>query len=229
MLKISAEVISDFTEDGYLLVPSVFYPEEMAVCKKEAKLLVESKTGPSGVFVWMCDSIPQLFETISCDPRIVSILQRLIGPRVEFLSGKPVFKSSRISFASPWHQDQAYWGGSTKYSSWIALEDATLENGCLRVIPGSHRKTRDHALVKDIIGFTNRVSDDDLNEEIILDVTMKCGDILIFHDRLLHSSYPNQSGHDRWSFIPTYRNADEFDSSTTWSNSKLIGKIKEKK
>ena len=222
MQHVSIDILSSFTENGFFMAEGVFTPEEMAACKTAAKDLVENTSGPSGVHVWMCDTIPPLFESISCDPRMAAILRPLIGPRIEFLSAKPVFKSARVDFASPWHQDQAYWGGATKYSGWIALEDATPENGCLRVIPGSHRRTRGHASVQDARGFANRISDDDLEGERMMDVEMKCGDVLVFHDRLLHSSHPNRSGRDRWSFIPTYRNADVPDTSTVWSTSKRI-------
>ncbi len=79
--------------------------------------------------------------------------------------------------------------------------------------------------MKDVRGFGNRISDDDLKDERKMDVEMKCGDVLVFHDGLLHSSYPNRSGQDRWSFIPTYRNADVPDTSTVWATSKLIADV----
>lgn len=211
---------TSFARNGFLMAEEVFTAEEMAACKAAAKELVENTSGPSGVHVWMCDTIPPLFESVSCDSRMAAILQPLIGSRIEFLSAKPVFKSPSVHFASPWHQDQAYWGGATKWSAWIALEDATAENGCLRVIPGSHRLARDHASVQDARGFTNRISDDELRDEEIIDVEMNRGDVLVFHDRLLHSSRPNRSGLERWSLIPTYRNADVPDTSTVWTASK---------
>ena len=214
--------VSSFHENGYIIAPAVYTPEEMAACKRSAQELTESQSGPSGVFVWMCDTIPSLFEGIACHSRLMAILQVVIGPRIEFLSAKPVFKSAQVNFPSPWHQDQAYWGGAPKYSAWIALEDATLENGCLKVIPGSHRSALDHAAVQDKIGFGNRILDEDLKNETIVDAPLNAGDALIFHDCLLHSSHPNLSGRDRWSFIPTYRNADLPDPSTAWSTSKHI-------
>ena len=223
MLKVPDGALSSFEENGYLLVESVFAVEEMAACKDAAKELVENTSGPSGVHVWMCDAIPALFASVSRDPRMAAILRPLIGPRIEFLSAKPVFKSPSVHFASPWHQDQAYWGGATKWSAWIALEDATKENGCLRVVPGSHQRRWDHDSVKDAKGFTNRISDGDLKGERMSDVEMKQGDVLVFHDRLLHSSHPNRSGRERWSFIPTYRNADVPDTSTVWTTSKPMG------
>ena len=222
MQKVTDNVRSTFAKNGFLMAEAVFTAEEMTACKAAAKELVENTSGSSGVHVWMCDTIPPLFESISCDPRMADILRPLIGSRIEFLSAKPVYKSPRVHFASPWHQDEAYWGGATKLSAWIALEDATPENGCLRVIPGSHLRKWDHASVRDARGFNNRISDDDLGDEQMIDVEMQRGDVLVFHDRLLHSSHPNRSGRDRWSFIPTYRNADVPDPSTVWATSKRI-------
>ena len=222
MESVTGKSPSTFSQNGFLMAESIFTAEEMAACKTAAKELVEKASGPSGVHVWMCDTIPPLFESISCDPRMSAILRPLMGSPIEFLSAKPVFKSPSVHFASPWHQDQAYWGGATKLSAWIALEDAEPENGCLRVIPGSHLRKWDHAAVRDVRGFSNRIADDDLADEQITDVEMKRGDVLVFHDRLLHSSHPNQSGRERWSFIPTYRNAEVPDPSTVWAISKRI-------
>jgi ectoine hydroxylase-related dioxygenase (phytanoyl-CoA dioxygenase family) len=219
---VTDEEAAFFRENGYLIVRSVFTPEEMAACKKAAKEAIERDCSPSGLHVWRSDEIPPLFDQLACDARLVAILKPLIGPHIEFLSAKPVFKSARISFASPWHQDQAYWGGAPKYSIWIALEDATLENGCLRIIPGSHREALAHANIRDNNGFVNRIRDEDLKDARILDAPLNAGDILVFHDCLLHSSYPNRSGQDRWSFIPTYRDASVPDTATIWNTSKII-------
>ena len=90
------------------------------------------------------------------------------------------------------------------------------------MIPGSHRSALDHAAVQDKNGFGNRILDEDLKNETIVDAPLNAGDALIFHDCLLHGSHPNLSGRDRWSFIPTYRNADLADPSTVWSTSKHI-------
>lgn len=219
---VAAAEAAFFRDNGYLIVPSVFTPDEMAVCKQAAREAVEQKSGPSGVFVWWYHEIPALFEQVCCDPRLIDILKVLIGPHIEFLSAKPVHKSTRITFASPWHQDRAYWGGAPKYSIWIALEDATLENGCLRIIPGSHREFLGHASVTDASGFNIRMREEDLKDARTMDAPMHTGDILAFHDCLLHSSYPNRSGQDRWCFIPTYRDAVVPDTSTVWKSSKRL-------
>ncbi len=212
-----------FQENGYLVVRQLFTPEEMEEAKQAAKALVETKAGPSGVFVWKADVIPEVFDRVACHPALVDVLRRLIGPEIEFLSAKPVFKSGNVKFASPWHQDYAYWGGATKYSVWIALEEATPENGCLKVIPGSHRNVLDHASIKDIKGFGNRIMDSELEDANGVEAPMQTGDALVFHDCLLHSSFPNTSGRERWSFIPTYRDRSVRDESKAWATSKVLG------
>lgn len=220
--QISPDDVAFFRDNGYLILRRLFTPEEMAACKQAARAAVEEHAGPSGVFVWMCDKIPPLFDRIACNDRLAGALSRLIGPNIEFLSAKPVFKSGRVTFASPWHQDFAYWGGATKYSVWIALEDATPENGCLKVIPGSHTRVVDHSNIRDVNGFANRILDDELEGYEVASVPLDTGDALVFHDCLLHSSYPNTSGRERWSFIPTYRDASIPDDSTVWESSKVV-------
>ena len=81
-------------------------------------------------------------------------------PNVELLSCKPVLKSKKVAHSSPWHQDWEYWRGTPKVSAWVALDDAKVDNGCLRVIPGSHRwGAIPHEQFRERIGFDNRIPD----------------------------------------------------------------------
>jgi ectoine hydroxylase-related dioxygenase (phytanoyl-CoA dioxygenase family) len=149
------------------------------------------------------------------EPNIVAMLNQIIGPDLEFLSAKAVFKSAAVKFGSPWHQDWFYWGGPTKLSVWIALDDATPDNGCLIFAQGTHHavlpKYRDEANA-----FSERVTAETLAPFKKVDLAVKRGDAVIFHDLAAHSSHPNPSGKDRWSFISTYRSGAIADSSKVW-------------
>lgn len=195
-----------FNEQGFVIEPKVFSAEKCEImknlCVKACQLKEETNTG---VFVFNVENLPDGSIEFIGDDKIISILKDLIGEQVEFLSFKPVFKSGKIKFGSPWHQDWSYWGGSHKISIWIALDDATIDNGCLKVIPGSHKNTWEHSRISNDNGFGNRILDEELSSEKIIDVPLKAGDALFFHDWLIHSSHENSSGKDRWSFIPTYR------------------------
>jgi ectoine hydroxylase-related dioxygenase (phytanoyl-CoA dioxygenase family) len=107
---------------------------------------------------------------------------------------------------------------------WIALDDATEENGCLKIIPSSHKKLYTHDDLQEETNILfHRLVEDELEGESVVTTELRSGGALFFHDQLVHSSHPNRSGADRFCFIPTYRSADEPDSSTIWSASLPLG------
>ena len=65
----------------------------------------------------------------------------LLGPEASFGDGHMIFKPPLIGAETPWHQDEAYWDPALDYTSlsiWVPLQEATLENGCMWFVPGSH-------------------------------------------------------------------------------------------
>lgn len=219
---LSNEQIANYHRDGYMIVPDLISPAD-AIAWKEAliaRLTDEGKINePSGVRVWMCDRMDAVTATHLQSPRTVAILQQLLGPAVEFLSYKAVFKNGQTTFNSPWHQDWWYWKGSHKLSIWIALDDATPENGCLRLAPGSHQQIFAERQIEDGKGFNNRLVEEDMAGISVVTAPVPRGGAVFFHDLTLHGSCPNVNGQDRWSVIPTYRNAAEQDVSTVWKQS----------
>ncbi len=212
----SQDLKQRFEQDGYIVEEGLFSEEEMSTAKEEIrKVLSEAKhlQGPknNGVFVGLVQR-SAFFKTFESDPRLVDLLQQTVGPHIEFLSDKVVLKSAEVDFGSPWHQDWPYWRGNHKISFWIALDGATPENGCLKVVPGSHKKFVDHkGDSSDGVGFGNRIDSSQIDESRAVDLIAPAGTVVLFHDLLFHSSYPNRSGRDRWALIPTYRDASEED------------------
>jgi phytanoyl-CoA hydroxylase len=219
---LSAEQVAQYHRDGYLLVPDLISPDDAALWKEGliARLVEEGKINePSGVRVWMCDRLDPVSASHLQSAKTVAILRQLIGPAIEFLSYKAVFKNGQTTFNSPWHQDWWYWKGNHKLSIWIALDDATPENGCLRLVPGSHRQIFTERQIEDGRGFGHRLTDEDIAGMTIVTAPVPCGGAVFFHDLTLHGSCPNVNGQDRWSVIPTYRDASQPDESTVWKES----------
>lgn len=217
--------VAQYHSEGFVVVPDLIVPADAIEWKArlKARLIEEGNENiPSGVRVWMADNMDPFSSEQLQSPRMVEILQQLIGPDVEFLSFKAVFKNSKTAFPSPWHQDWAYWEGSTKISVWIALDDATPENGCLQLIPGSHKQVIPMKEIEDVKGFGRRITDDQVVGMPIVTVPVPRGAGIFFHDLALHASCPNINGQDRWSVIPTYRSGAEMDSSTVWKRSLVI-------
>lgn len=213
---------SDFERDGYVILRGLFSPAEVAEIKAEAKRalgdsLAERKPGDHGVYVGMAAK-SKVFHDVAADTRLVDALETIIGPDIEFLSDKIVYKSANIDFASPWHQDWPYWQGANKISVWIALDPATEENGCLKLMPGSHKAHATHdGDASDGHGFGMRLDQSKVDESNAVSAPCEAGDAVIFHDLTLHASHPNTSGKDRWTLISTYRGVSEPDKEYDWA------------
>ncbi len=223
----TAAQVAQFNADGYLIVDALLTADECARYAAEvddlvAELRAEAVAAgqdpqtvlATGVFVGL-SLRRECFRALSEDSRLVDPLESLWGPDIGFLSDKVVFKDSGVGFGSPWHQDYAYWLGSHKLSLWIALDEATEENGCLLLLPGSHRQEYRHDKVQDAAtagGFGNRLDPAKLGlEREAIVAPLRPGGAVFFHDLCLHASLPNRNGAPRRALIPTYRNLAEPD------------------
>ncbi|MCZ7643758.1 MAG: phytanoyl-CoA dioxygenase family protein [Planctomycetota bacterium] len=222
-MLVAASRKAAFEKDGYIVVEDLFPGEYMQEAKAEVRRVLDAvnaecaargekpRNKANGVYVGLSLN-SGFFKRFNADPRLVDILEDLVGPNLEFWSDKIVFKSAGVDFGSPWHQDWQYWHGANKYSLWIALDDATRENGCLKVLPGSHTRVFQHGgRDEEGIGFGNRMRKEDIDESKAVDLPARAGTAVFFHDLLLHASYPNTTGRDRWALIPTYRDASKDD------------------
>ena len=212
-----------FTQAGFAIVPNLFSRSEVQQLKMECIDIlkaVKDETGHvagNGVYVGLAIR-STVFQNAVCDERLLDILEKILSPNIEFLSDKVVFKSHSIDFASPWHQDWHYWHGAHKYSIWVALDDATVENGCLKLYPGSHTSAIVHdGEASDGHGFGNRLRPDTVDERLAITAELEAGGAVFFHDLTLHASHPNISGEERWVWIPTYRDAKAEDIEYPWA------------
>lgn len=142
-------------------------------------------------------------------PVVLDMVAQLIGPHF-LLWGTTVFgKPAHTGKTVPWHQDGEYWPIKplATCSAWIALDDATPENGCLRVIPGSHRRQdiyRHHQNDSGALALNMELDRDQYNAADARDIVLKAGQIS-FHDvYIIHGSEPNRSDKRRAGYICRY-------------------------
>lgn len=209
-----------FQRDGFVIVPRLYQLDEVRALKDEIRRILAQieaearavgKSEPqfnSGVHVGLA-ARSAVFRQAMRDSRLLDIVEAAMGPNIEFISDKVVFKNAAASFASPWHQDWPYWEGCHKVSVWVALDDATVENGTLRVIPGSHHAPREHYDPQDGRAFSNRVRPQEVDESQAVSAIMEAGGAVFFHDLVVHGSHASTTQQDRWVWIPTYRDATE--------------------
>ena len=86
---------------------------------------------------------PRLFEFLLAD-EVLDLVERFIGPDIGLWSSHFICKEPGVGRATPWHEDSAYWNGGMDrldriVTVWLAIDPATRDNGCMRVVPGTHR------------------------------------------------------------------------------------------
>ena len=145
---------------------------------------------------------PELFRFVR-HPRLLELMTALLGPEVAWTGSFAVRAKlpERGVTSAPWHQDTQYYGKPTRHlhvvSVWIPLVDVDERNGCLHLIPGSHRwgllgGARD----------ANRIvqmSEDVEQRGVPVVLPMRRGDLLAFSNLTCHASLLNTSDRMRWS------------------------------
>jgi ectoine hydroxylase-related dioxygenase (phytanoyl-CoA dioxygenase family) len=138
------------------------------------------------------------FLDLAMDPDIVELVCDAIGPDV-ILWGCQIFcKPGGDGMEVPWHQDGHYWPirPLATCTVWLALDPSRRENGCLRVIPGSHRARTlfDHLREerRDVV-LTQRVEPGAFDETAAVDVELEPGEMSLHDVYMIHGSNPNRS------------------------------------
>lgn len=119
-------------------------------------------------------------------------------------------KEPRFSSDTGWHQDIRYWSFTRPelVNAWLALGPEQVENGCLHVVPGSHRMNyQRHQFDGELFFRTDLEENRDLLAGRV-PVILEPGDVLFFHARTLHSASRNHTDQTKYSVVFTFRSAD---------------------
>ncbi len=98
-----------------------------------------------------------------------------------------------------WHQDVTYWGlePPCAVTAWYAVDDSDVENGCMRVIPGTHRQgIREHGKAEragNLLSINQEVTVTPEEETRAVDLVLRAGEISLHHGMAIHGSNPNRS------------------------------------
>ena len=142
---------------------------------------------------WICD--------LATHPRVLDAVEDIIGPDILIHSSTIFAKYAHDEKFVSWHQDSHYWGLSEPrlVSAWIALTDSTIDNGCLRVLPGTHTRAFDHLEEPQQTNILTRghTVSDTLDVDQAIDIVLRAGEMSFHHANLIHGSNPNTSSGPR--------------------------------
>lgn len=147
------------------------------------------------------DNEPVFREVVASD-RVLDLVQELIGQVVYYHSSKMLFKAARGGRRKPWHQDWAYWQemSQRQVTVWFAIDESTRENGCIEVIPGSHK----NGVIEHYHGEDYMIHEEQVDSNRVAFAEMEPGDALFFDVLTLHASAPNHSDKGRLCCIVDY-------------------------
>ncbi len=203
-----------FLAQGFLLMPGLVPRAEVEKMRRRLDELCEDWEGPEaqrllvgheadagGVsprskatvrrFRYLSAYEP-VFRAHSLSTRITKVVQDLIGSPISLYSDQAILKPARLGSEKPPHQDNAYFGVHPPehlVTCWCPVDRATVENGCLHYVPGSHAVgLLDH---RQIAGTPHLTPRSDLGD--LVPVPAEPGDCILHHSLVLHSSPSNST------------------------------------
>ena len=193
--KLSPEEIDLFHEQGYLGPYALCTPAEMGDVRTHIERNVLPKTGPSPGTPERARHLDdrKVFELCS-HPAVTERVISLLGPDIVLWSSNFWIKHPGGK-EIPWHQDIHYWplDPPLNVTAWLAIDHATVENSCVRVIPGSHKKAVPHVAAGEGKWFDESADPSFVDDTKAVAMELKPGEFFIFSERLLHQSNVNVS------------------------------------
>lgn len=226
----SKKQVQQYRSEGYLIAESlidalslkqikdaILEVTDKALCSKDHSQILEfepnefeGKRIPRRIYSPYFQH--KYFQNLGCDNRILDRIELLIGKDIQIQHSKLNMKPAKVGSVVEWHQDLTYFPHTNDdlVTTLIYLDDATIENGCLQVLPKKHHRFLNHSTKEG--NFAGMVTEKISKAEHGVPVPLegKAGTVIFMHCMLPHSSLPNKSEKDRGTLIFEYRAADSF-------------------
>ncbi len=240
----SGDMAADYARDGFVILRGIFSPAEVAAIAaatdqlhaegvahgrsfRHANLFYNVAPVEGGeplvrMVQWPSYHQPVL-NAVRLDPRFAAILSPLIGTDLKQIINQVHWKAPGAIGDFAWHQDSRFRKpaacyrnlGTSYVQTGLAIDPHTLESGCMRFIPGSHRLgDLDLDTATEVLGTS--LSDASLaaaglSAENAVDAILDPGDLVLFSPYVVHGSGHNQSSHQRRLYINGYVRAEDCD------------------
>ena len=221
--RLTEEQVEFFHENGYLAGLKVLTPRQIDELRRELEeffdpdhegreLWYEYHTNESGdpnavlfhaLGAWR---LRPGFHDVLWNPAFTVPASQLLGSAVRFWHDQLFCKPAHHGGVVAWHQDYSYWTRTkpmAHLTCWIGLDDATVDNGCLHYIPGSHRW--------ELLPVTGLANDMDAIQTVLSDeqkaafrpvaVELKAGEATFHHPLMVHGSYENRTSRPRRAMV----------------------------
>lgn len=229
-MKLRPDQVAQFRAEGYLAIPwRLVEPEHLERLRERYDALFAQKRNTTGegwrnlaivkrddfsedhtesmyqiTQMW---SLDPLYRELLYHPPLLDVAESLIGPNIQLFHDQALYKPAHHGGEVPWHQDNGYWRCSPPelVSIWLAFDDADVENGCMHVIPGSHRLGAvEHYRARTSRGELPALLTTEIDPSRAVPVPVKAGFGMVHHCQTLHGTPPNRSPRDRRAMVIHY-------------------------
>jgi hypothetical protein len=204
--------VADFRSNGYLLPHrQLFSPEKLDALEaifdehlsdKGSKLSDELDTPHF--------RDPRLLDYLLSD-EVLDLVEPLVGPDIALWTSHFISKDPFTGRSTPWHEDSAFWNGRLSaydhiVTVWLALSPSNRDNGCMRVVPGSHLEGgfHDNYVPTDMSVQTFHAEIPDVDESKAVDFELERGEFSMHDGRIVHGAKPNTSPVRRTGYTMRY-------------------------
>jgi phytanoyl-CoA hydroxylase len=201
---LSADVLERYRRDGFVHIPGVLDPDEIARFRDvavELSTTMESQRYKGEPFtqlvnVWQRD---ERIASLTTSPRIAELAETLAGVPLRLWHDQVLIKQPKRSTATEFHLDAPYWPHDRAghwLTAWIALVDVPIERGCMTFVPGSHR-FEEFAVVdlEDAAALFTAMPE--LVWQPRVTVPLRAGDLTFHHGACAHAATPNLTDEPR--------------------------------
>jgi len=201
--KLSEQQLSQYERQGIVFPIKVLSSEDVTYFRNEFEALIHD----CGVRRRI-DNLHLFFDwayRLVTHDAVLNAIQDVLGGEILVYGTLVFYKPPQDSGYASWHQDSVYSGLhlTPSTSAWIALTPSNAANGCMRVIPGSHKQgLLNHITVGDEANLLRRGEQvTTVDETEAADVVLQPGEMSLHHSTIVHGSKPNTSGEPRIGFI----------------------------
>lgn len=202
--RLSREQLKHYQSEGIVFPVKVFSLDEVT----RFRVALESIADDGGRRLRRFDSLHLFFDwahRMATHESLLSVVGDILGDDILIDGTLVLYKPPHDSSYVSWHQDSVYsgWHLSPSTSAWVALTESHGANGCMRVIPGSHKQgLLSHNNVQDDSNLLRRGERvETVDESCAVDVALQQGEISLHQSTIVHGSNPNMSDEPRIGFI----------------------------
>jgi Phytanoyl-CoA dioxygenase (PhyH) len=218
-MTLSPAQVESYARDGFLSPVAALTREQAAQYRQKLEAFEQTVGGPltsdatDARYRSRTHILLAWVHGLARHPAILDAVEGVIGPNILVYTSTWFIKEPESPAIAAWHQDATYFGlrPYEHVTAWLALTDATAENGCMEFLPGSHRKGQLPHRAGVVAASVNRAGQavvGAIDDAPAVHAPLRAGEFSLHHTLCLHRSQPNRSAERRIglaiSYVPTH-------------------------